>query len=189
VVPSPTVSWTDIGTFAVLAAQLLVLVIGGYFAWRQVREARRLREETVRPFVLLDFEPFNAFVELSIKNVGSLLARNVRFTFDPPVETTFDSNPEFGPLAEKQLFQEGIPSLPPAKEIRMMFDRGVDRTERGLPDSYEVEVSYTDPFGHPFTERMVIDFGIYRSRGPIHRKGLHEIHALLEKRLPEEETQ
>jgi hypothetical protein len=53
-------------------------------AWRQVREARRLREQQTRPFVVIDFEVAqNAIVFLPISNIGTTLARDVRFEIEP----------------------------------------------------------------------------------------------------------
>ena len=94
-------SWTDVGTFVVLAAQLLVLVVAAVFAGCQVWEARRLREAQIRPFVVIDFEVWRGFIELKIKNFGSTLARNIKFTFDPPVQTTFDADPNYGRRVRK----------------------------------------------------------------------------------------
>jgi hypothetical protein len=34
------VSWTDIGSFAVLVVQLIILAVAAVVAWGQVREAR-----------------------------------------------------------------------------------------------------------------------------------------------------
>jgi hypothetical protein len=181
-VPGP--SWTDIGTFAVLAAQLLVLLVAAVVAGYQVWEARRLREAQIRPFVVIDFEVWRGFVELKIKNFGSTLARNVKFTFDPPVQTTFDADPDKGPLAEIPLFRDGIASLPPGKEITLVFDFGGERTQQGLPDSHVVHLTYRgEPLGREYEDEQVIDMSIYRSRGPVHRNGLHEIHHVLKELL------
>jgi hypothetical protein len=35
---------------------LVVLVVAAGLAWREVRDAQRVREEQARPFVLIDFE-------------------------------------------------------------------------------------------------------------------------------------
>jgi hypothetical protein len=181
---APGPLWTDVGTFAVLAAQLLVLVVAAGFAGYQVWEARRLREAQVRPFVVIDFEVWRGFVELKIKNFGATLARNVKFTFEPTVQTTFDADPDKGSLAEIPLFRDGIASLPPGKEITLAFDFGGERTQQGLPDSYVVHLTYRgEPLGREYKDEQVIDMSIYRSRGPIHRNGLHEIHAVLKEML------
>ncbi len=49
-------TWTDIATTAILAAQLVVFAAAAAVGWRQVGEARRLREAQTRPFVVVDFD-------------------------------------------------------------------------------------------------------------------------------------
>jgi hypothetical protein len=182
------VSWTDKGTLAVLAAQLLVLVAAAIFAGWQALEARRFREAQFRPFVILDFSYRDNFAELTIKNIGSTLARHVRFKVDLPWKTSLDTDPEYVGyvLADSYIFREEIPSLPPGKEITVVFDREPQRSNMGLPDRYTVEATYDGPFGHSFRDPpLVLDLAIYRDRGPIHLNGLHELYQLLEKRLPQ----
>jgi hypothetical protein len=165
---------------------LAVITIAATFAGWQVWEARRLREAQFRPFVILDFSYYEMFAQLTIKNIGATLARDVTFEVDPPWKTALDDDPSYPyVLADSYIFREGIPTLPPGKEITMVFDREPERSKAGLPDRYEVTVIYRgDPFGREYTEHIVLDLGIYRDRGPIHFAGLHEIHQLLEKRLP-----
>ena len=48
----------------IFAASAIVI---GLFAWRQVREARKLREEQARPFVIVDFDPgFRVYLPLQL---------------------------------------------------------------------------------------------------------------------------
>lgn len=182
-----TVTWTDIGSFVTAIVTVLVLAAAAIFAGRQVREARRFREAQFRPFVILDFSYFNMFAELTITNIGTTLARDVTFDFDPPLKTALDDDPKYGHvLADSYMFREGIPSLPPGKLITIVFDKEPERSKAGLPDRYDVVVTYRDPFGHEYDRDppIVLDLGVYRDRGPIHRYGLHETYQLLEKRLP-----
>src|SRR5687767_13370 len=77
----------------------LVLLAAALVAWRQVNEARRLREDQARPFVVIDFDAWGGTItELKIANLGTTLARNVRFEFTPPLSSTFDNTPR-GKLA------------------------------------------------------------------------------------------
>lgn len=59
--------------------QALILVVAGGIALWQVTEARKLRLERSRPFVVLDLEIHQTIAEFIIKNIGTTLARNVRF--------------------------------------------------------------------------------------------------------------
>ncbi len=173
--------WTDIGSLAVLTAQLLVLSAAAAFAGWQVWEARKLREGQSRPFVVIDFEPAaQIFFEIKIRNIGTMLARDVTFQFDPPLESTLDEKPGYTPLRELSLFQDGIPSLPPGKEIAVLFDKGPDRLAARLPDSYRVTVSYTrEPIKHPYREETVLDLKPYWNVRRINRRDIHDVHERL----------
>jgi hypothetical protein len=42
----------------------------------------------------------------------------------------------------------GIPTLPPGKPVEALFDQLPARLGQGLPDDYDVTISYEDPLGH-----------------------------------------
>jgi hypothetical protein len=127
-------AWTALATwatFTVIAGSLA-------FAWRQVAEARTLREEQTRPFVVVDLEP-GWIIYLTIENVGRTLARNVRVEFEPPLSST-RADVRF---EEIPALRDGIPTLPPGRKFRYFFDSSIERLNRtDLPRSYEVEVRY-----------------------------------------------
>jgi hypothetical protein len=63
-----------------------IYVVLGLFVWRQVREARKLREEQARPFVIVDFDP-GFLVYLTVENLGRTIARDISIQGIPgPVE-------------------------------------------------------------------------------------------------------
>jgi hypothetical protein len=64
----------------------------GIFAWIQVLQARKLREEQARPFVIVDFEA-GFLVYLTVENTGRTMARDVPIQFDKPLESTFSKRP------------------------------------------------------------------------------------------------
>ncbi len=80
-----------------------IYVVIGLFAWRQVHEARKLREEQARPFVIVDFEP-DFLVYLTVQNLGGTMARDVIIQFDKPLKTTLQRPHE---LDESPLFRAG----------------------------------------------------------------------------------
>jgi hypothetical protein len=158
----------------------LVILAAAVVAWRQAVEARRLREEQARPFVLIDLEVWGTLFELRITNVGRTLARDVRFEFDPPLKSTHDESPGRGPLMDLIMFKNGMPSLAPGKEITLFFDQYPARVEKKLPMTYNVQVSYEDPAGRAYSEPNTLDLSMYVGTGGVTRYGLHDIHKQLE---------
>lgn len=168
------------------AAQLAVLVLAAFVAWRQVSEARQLREEQARPFVVVDFEiDHDGLIYVVVSNLGRTIARDVRLTFKPEPHTTLDreSDPEDPPFREAKILREGIPSLAPGKRIPAMFDFGMNRVKKKdrYPDVYEVTVEYRDSTGRRLpAETNVLDLGIYWNVLRIGGKDIGDIHKSLQ---------
>lgn len=161
------------------ALTFLVLVVAAGLTWRQVKETQTAREERSRPFVLLDFEIVGSvIVELHVRNIGATLARDVRFEFDKPLETTAASGD--WNLADLSLFRDGIPYLAPGKVIKVLFDQFVTREEKGLPRAYTVIVTYADAKRtNHYREQIVLDLNTYVGTNGINQDGLHELHKQL----------
>lgn len=157
---------------------LFVAIAALVAAW-QAREARRLREEQARPFVIIDFHVWSTIIELRIKNIGATLARDVQFEFRLPVTTTHDETAGRGKLMELNLFKNGIPSLAPEKEIKFFFDQFPSRIEAGLPMTYAVTVSYNGTGRKRYSVETVLDLEMYVGTGGITRYGIHDIHERL----------
>jgi hypothetical protein len=78
--------WWTVERVVALATtgQLLVLVAAALYARAQVREARELRRDEARPYVVVDLEPDRPpFMNLVVANLGRTMARNVRIETDP----------------------------------------------------------------------------------------------------------
>lgn len=168
--------WAALTAWAAWAT-VAVYVVLGIFAWIQVLQARRLREEQARPFVFVDFEP-GFLVYLTVENVGRTMARDVTIRFDRPLESTLSGTRE---IDESPLLRKPIPTLPPGRKIRVLFDQYAARLEAKLPLTYDVTLRYKGPFGkkeweHPYR----LDLGIYLgSQEP--PKGLPELVTEVEK--------
>ena len=174
--------WTAERVVAVATmGQLLVLVAAALFARAQVREARELRKDEARPYVVVDFEPDRVpFVNLVVANLGRTMARNVRVDLDPPLESSvYRSGPV--PLARFKLFSEGIPSLAPGKRIVLLFDQMYDRAELELPDSYRVRLTYEWDGGEPIREELRLDLDLYRPLRRVTPETIHEVSKTLTK--------
>ena len=168
--------WTAVTAWAAWAA-IAVYVVLGIFAWIQVLQARKLREEQARPFVIVDFEP-GFLVYLTVENLGRTMARDVSVQFDKPLESTLSGTRE---IDESPLFREPIPTLPPGKKLRVLFDQYVARMEAKLPLTYDVTLRYKGPTGrkeweHPYR----LDLGMYLGSA-LPPKGLPELVAEAER--------
>ncbi len=171
------VTWTDEAQVYLVAAQLIVLVAAAIFAWRQVKEARVLREEQNRPFVVVDVQSDpGSLVYLEVVNMGTSLARDVRIKINPPLKSAIDI-----PVGKLKMLNEGIATLAPGKKYRTFFDQGFRRNEDSdLPMNYVATVTYTDEKGkRPFKEMMNLDLDLYMDMTEVTRHGEHEIHERL----------
>lgn len=82
------VLWPEVATVAIVGIQPIVLVIAAMVAWSQAREARLLREQQSRPFVVIDFSIERAVeTYLEVSNLGNSLARDVELEIAPPFES------------------------------------------------------------------------------------------------------
>jgi hypothetical protein len=173
VLPSADPTWTDVAQTILIALQLVVVVAAALFAWSQLTEARGLREDQTRPFVIVDLDSqVRPFFDLVVKNIGTTMAREVKIRFEPELQSSLD---DFDP-GKLKMFNDGISTFPPGKEIRTLFDSGPQRFNADLPDVYEVTVTYKDARGRKdFEETMHVDFGLYWDRTNIHIHGVHEV--------------
>jgi hypothetical protein len=164
------------------------LVIAAVVAARQVKEARRLREAQAQPFVVVDLvveEPRYQEIFVVISNIGGTMARNVHLKFDPELTSSLDSKGVTPPRELKPL-RDGIPSLPPGKEIRVMFDIFTQRDAARFPDVYEVEISFDAPaLKRNLKDHSVLDLGVYRNVLHGDRRDVHDVHERLKELVAE----
>jgi len=153
----------------------LILVVAALVAARQLHEARVLREAQVRPFVVIDFHVLpTSMIYLRISNLGMVMARDIRFTFDRPLTNSLPIK-----VMDLQIFKQGISSLPPGQVIETFFDTFFSRAESD--DLYVATVVYRGEDRRRFRDRMDLDLGLYRNTSPIHPKTLDDIHKEVEK--------
>lgn len=133
-------SWSALAAWATF----VVAVAAAAFAWTQIRHAKEVREEQARPFVIVDLQVPSVQrreVIMSIKNIGSTVAKDVRVTFNHDLEEIIRPGKA---TAEMPIFKSGIPSMPPSKEIRIRFAFGDRLFREGLPLTYEATVRLRD---------------------------------------------
>jgi hypothetical protein len=138
--------------------QLLVLLVAALVAGFQVREARRLREDQARPFVVVDFQVTRPpEIRLAITNLGKTMARDVRVSFDPPLQSSLDR--AGNRRADLRMLNEPIPAMPPGKVYSTLFDVGLHDE---LPSRYMVTVAYQGDHGRQYPpDTFPLDLGLY----------------------------
>jgi len=173
------VTWTDVAQVALVAGQLAVLVVAAIFAWRQVKEARVLREEQNRPFVVVDFDCEEGYMMyLEVVNMGTSLARDVTIEIDPQLESAIDIK-----VGKLKMLNEGIATLAPGKRYRTFFDMGFRRAEadRDYTMNHTARVRYKDEKGkRAFDETLNLDMDQYMHMNTVTRRGIHDVHKQLE---------
>ncbi len=168
--------WTEVATVGIVALQLFVLIAAALFARRQVNEARELREQQNRPFVVIDTD-FERASELflHVTNLGTSLARDVRIDIEPPLKSTVDI-----PVEKFKMLSDGISTLAPGKELRTFFDLGFRRHESDLPLVYAATIRYSDETGRRrFEEKIDLDLEQYMHLHFASRDEIHDVHARL----------
>ena len=144
--------WTAIGT---IATTVILATTLGFVGW-QVLEARKLRREQFRPWVVVSFHFRSIIAFASIQNVGRTAARNVRIRFDPPIASTLDLVD-----GEVAMLREPIPQLAPGEERLLLLDRVPDRLKSALPRSHDVHVEYADHNNRRLpADAFVLDFNL-----------------------------
>jgi hypothetical protein len=169
--------WSAAGNVATAIIALLAVI----YAALQVREAKRAREAQTQPFVVVSLQPSpvaNFIIELVVENIGSTLARDVSFRFDPPLKSSLDDSR----LEDSYLIQHGIPTMPPKMRLARVFDSANQRQEAGdLPWRFNVEVRFSDYRGRAQEKlQYVLDLEPYRSGTFLEERGIHHAAKALE---------
>lgn len=170
-------SWADaltaIGTFLLAGfAVVAALLTAG-----QIKEARSLRREQARPYVVVyaEINPISGhLVDIVIANLGATGATDVRVTCDQPLERS-------GRLGAEVHLPESLPFLAPGQHWRTFWDSAPDRKEAELVERYEISTIYTDSLGVEHTTASVLDWASVYGRTFIDEKTVHHAVKELEK--------
>lgn len=151
----------------------VIAFVASIAAFRQVREARTLREEQAQPYVVAFMEASQTsqhIIELVVRNFGTTMARNVRMECNPPLQR---SSSDGGNSEEVKVF-DVLPVLVPGQEWRIFWDNGITRKDADLPDKYEITIRYEDSHRKEMLPtQAILDWGFYRSRMWVETFGQH----------------
>lgn len=123
-------------------ATVLVAVAAALFAYFQVRDARKLREEQAAPYVVAYMEVAGrtfGVIDFVVKNLGATGAHDITVTFNPePTTTKGGESPVPFPYPKE------IPFLAPGQEWRAAWDFGPQRQKAGLHEPFDVTIGFYD---------------------------------------------
>lgn len=176
-------------------AQTVLVFAGLGFAWKQIsdglkaraeqaQDAEAARRDQERAYVAIYFDVRDdrrTVPDLHIRNFGQTAAYDVKFTFDPPLRSSFDDTM---PINEVGMIRDGIPTLPPGLSMTTVFDAYHERPD-DWENAYKATVTYKDRSGETHTEEFVLDLAPYIGSHYVDRKGLHDVHERLKELVRE----
>lgn len=176
-----TSTWTAIGVLA----QAAILLFAAIFAGWQVREARSLRREQMRPYViayLRRHEIVESLLEIVVENIGARPAKNVHFDVSPAFVSTLDQ-PGKELVKDWTVFSEGVAQIAPGQRLTTIADSSLGRYADGseLPTTYKVVATYrNDHWREELVDESVIDMNSFRGMRFTSHRGIHDVSRQLE---------
>lgn len=160
-------AWAAVG-------MLIVLLVTAVYAALQFREAKGLRREQTRPYVVPSIGVEQQILFLFIvENVGKTPAFDVTIDFDPSPQS------EMKDLEAVSILTQPIPTMPPGQRFRAYWESSLTVFNKDTPYShpmtYTVRVSYKDSRGQKYgPDEYVLDFRVFEGQalGP---KGVGEL--------------
>jgi hypothetical protein len=149
-------TWSAFGVWMTI----VVYVALAWFAYKQLKEARRLRIEQTRPFVIVDVAFRSVLIQLSVRNIGRTAAKDLSVGFDESLTSSLGDLDWQHSVA----FTSGIPLMAPGRELRFLLDSYPGRLDESHPMLIRGSVTYSGPVDHKrprYCEPFVIDLSTY----------------------------
>lgn len=150
----------------------------------QTEREQRLRDEQARPFVSVDFESSPAWmnaINIVVENIGKTIAKNVRITFDPAIQSSYLDSDNYE-IGSSTLLARGVPAMPPGKRIVTLFDLSHERIKTDLPMTYNVRVELQDFRGRDQEPlEYILDLSYRYTMQQVGVDNIHDISQTLKK--------
>ncbi|MGV9290721.1 hypothetical protein [Streptomyces sp. NPDC003719] len=148
---------------AVVAAVIAVwqAAIARRSAAQQLALAERIHREQNEPYVIVDIQPErnDGSLLLVIENTGPTVARNVRISCNPPLQsgwTPVGDEPDLTQVIQ-QVLARPIPMLPPHRRLTFLLDSRERFKNTELPRVYTLTVNADGPAGAVETLEFTVD--------------------------------
>ncbi|MGW6850438.1 hypothetical protein ACWGCK_16990 [Streptomyces virginiae] len=137
-------------------------------ARQQLEHAEAVHREQNEPYVVVDIQPgdsMSGVLVVVVENIGSTIARNVRISVDPPLESGWGED-----LTEmlRQAFSRTFPLLQPGRRLQFLLDEQQRFQNTSLPTTYTFTVRCEGPYGPMDEVEYVVDFGTYAEMLLVH---------------------
>jgi hypothetical protein len=157
----------DAGDWAVVVAVVAAVIsawqahIARRSASQQLALAQRIHREQNEPYVIVDIQPelSSGGIVLVIENAGPTVARNVRISCDPPLESGWapaEGQPDLTRVIQEVLART-MPMLPPGRRLTFLLDNQERFQNTDLPRVYTFTVNADGPAGAVETLEYTVD--------------------------------
>jgi hypothetical protein len=148
---------------AVVAAVIAVwqAAIARRSAAQQLALTERIHREQNEPYVIVDIQPErnDGSLLLVIENAGPTVARNVRISCNPPIQSGWAPVGDEPDLTQvmQQVLARTIPMLPPRRRLTFLLDNSSRYKNTELPRVYTFTVNADGPAGAVETLEFTVD--------------------------------
>ena len=168
----------DIAVLAQLLSSLGTLIVASGILY-QGRQARKARDDTDRPQIIVDADYTGRFTtNIVVRNIRHGIAKNITFEFSAPLQTTSGHD-----ITELPYFKHGINFMAPQTDLPAVWDSYQNVVEnlkaKGLTEGITITSYYEDRQGESYETSWTINPLLLEGSGYSEYKGYEdEVQAL-----------
>jgi hypothetical protein len=161
----------DIAVLAQLLSSLGTLIVASGILY-QGRQARKARDDTDRPQIIVDADYTGRFTtNIVVRNIGNGTAKNITFEFSAPLQSTSGYD-----ITELPYFKHGINFMAPQTDLPAVWDsyQNVVKNlrDKGLTEGITITSHYEDRNGEPYQTAWTIKPAATRRQWVLGLQGL-----------------
>ena len=163
----------DIAAVAQIVSSLATLIVATAVLF-QTREQRKARDDQDRPQIIVDADYTGRFTtNIVVRNIGNGMARNIRFEFSAPIETTSGQD-----ITELPYFKHGLNFMAPHTDIASVWDSYQNVVhnlrDKGLTEGITITSKYEDRQGESYETVWTINPLLLEGSGYSEYKGFED---------------
>jgi hypothetical protein len=168
----------DVAVLAQLLSSLGTLVVASGILY-QGRQARKARDDTDRPQIIVDADYTGRFTtNIVVRNIGNGTAKNISFEFSAPLQSTSGHD-----ITELPYFKNGINFMAPQTDLPAVWDSYQNVVQnlkdKGLTEGITITSHYEDRQGESYETSWTINPLLLEGSGYSDYKGYEdEVQAL-----------